>query len=113
MKGLAAVLQHITEENNPEHATPLTPLQKINKEITSYLDHPVLKPDTDPLVWWRDENTRFSNLANLAKRYLCICGTSVPSERVFSSAGHINNNLRNRLLPENVNKLVFLSKNLS
>jgi len=114
MKGLAAVLQHITEEDDDEYTvTPLTPLQKIKKEVASYLDYPLLEPDTNPLEWWKDESGRFLNLAYLAKKYLCICGTSVPSERVFSSAGHITNNFRNRLTAENVNKLMFLSKNLN
>jgi len=114
LKGLAAVLQHIAEEDDNVHTgTPLTPLQKIKKEITCYLEYPSLEPDVNPLEWWKLENGRFPNLANLAKKYLCICGTSVPSERIFSKAGHVANNLRNRLTPENVNKLVFLSKNLN
>ena len=114
LKGLAAALQHIAEENDDVHnRTPLTPLQKIKKEITSYLEYPSMEPDTNPLEWWKLENGRFPNLAYLAKKYLCICGTSIPSERIFSKAGHVANNLRNRLTPENVNKLVFLSKNLN
>ena len=114
MKGLAAILQHIAEEDDSVHSlTPLTPLQKIKKEVTSYLDYPSLEPDTNPLEWWKAKNGRFPNLAYLAKKYLCICGISVPFERVFSSSGHIANNLRNHLIPNNVNKLVFLSKNLN
>ena len=37
---------------------------------------------------------------------LCICDTSVPPERVFSTAGYVCNDSRSRLLPKNVNKLV-------
>ena len=92
---------------------PLTPLHKIKKEITSYLEYPSLEPDANPLEWWKLENGRFPNLAYLAKKYLCICGTSVPTERIFSKASQIANNLRNHLTQENVNKLVFLSKNLN
>ena len=52
LKGLAAVLQHIAEENDDVHTgTPLTPLQKIKKEITSYLEYPSLEPDANPLKW--------------------------------------------------------------
>ena len=64
--------------------------------------------DADPLAWWKFENSHFPNLALLVRKYLSICGTSVPSERKFSLSGHICNNSRNRLLPESVNKLVFL-----
>ena len=53
MKGLAAVLQHIAEDDklNAHSAVSLTPLQKIKKEVTSYLDYPSLEPDTNPLEW--------------------------------------------------------------
>ena len=112
-KGLAAVLQHIAEDDNVHSVTPLTPLQKIKKEVTSYLDYPSLAPDTNPLEWWKPENGRFPNLACLAKKFLCICSTCVPSQRDFSSSGHIANSLRNRLTLNNVNKLIFLSKNLN
>ena len=68
MKGLAAVLQHITEDDNAHSVVSLTPLQKIKKEVTSYLDYPSLEPDTNPLEWWKAENGRFPNLAYLAKK---------------------------------------------
>ena len=48
----------------------------------------------------------------LARKYLCVCGTSVPSEQLFSQAGYIVNELRTHLSPENVNMLVFLAKNM-
>ena len=114
LKGLAAVLKHIEqEEGHTAHSSDtLTPSQRIEKEISSYLKFPAVESDTDPLAWWKREQGRFPNLAYLAKKYLCICGTSVPSERVFSTAGHIASKSRSRLLPQNVSKLLFLSKNI-
>ena len=53
----------------------------------------------------RDEQKR------LAKIYLGIPATSVPSERVFSTAGDIISAQRSALLPQHVDKLIFLKKN--
>ena len=68
-----------------------TPHLQIQKEIDSYLDFPPVDAEVDPLAWWKVERGRFPNLANLAKKYLYICGTSVPSERIFSTANFYYN----------------------
>ena len=49
--------------------------------------------------------------ARLAKRYLAVPGTSVPSERVLSTSGLIVNDLRSRLSPAIVDALVFANRN--
>lgn len=90
----------------------LTPEQKIDSEIASYLDFPRTDSNVDPLEWWRKECSRFPALAQLSKKYLCVCATSVPSERVFSRSGYVANPLRSRLRPDILDKLVFLSVNL-
>ena len=68
--------------------TPLTHEQQIDNEISSYLDFLIAEIETSPLVWWKAEYQQFPTLSQLAKKYLCIPATSVPSERVFSSGGH-------------------------
>ena len=81
-KGLAAVLTHMIDtETTSGTSTVLSTSEKINLEISSYLDIPTLEMDADPLTWWKFENSRFPNLALLARKYSSICGTSVPSER--------------------------------
>ena len=55
---------------------------------------------------------RLPGLASLAKKYLTVIATFVPSERAFSLAGHIVNEKRSCLLPENVRMLLFLAENL-
>ncbi len=80
-------------------------------EVDTYMRDNLPSLDTDPLEWWKIQKTRFPRLAILARRYLCIPGTSVPSERIFSTAGLTVNRLRTRLTPEHVNMLLFLNKN--
>jgi len=65
----------------------------------------------DPFIFWKNNKYEFPNLFRLALRYLCIPGSSVPSERVFSVSGFIVDDLRNRLSPKNVEMLVYLKFN--
>ena len=92
-----------------EQAT-LTAQEKVQAEISRYSLEPSYVGD--PLKWWKANASRYPLLANLARKYLCIPATSVPSERVFSSAGHIVNKRRACLDPSSVNMLVFLAENL-
>ena len=62
-----------------------------------------MNAETDPLSWWKSEQRRFPAISFVARKYLCICGTSVPSERMFSTFGYIINNHRSHLHPKNVN----------
>ena len=114
MKGLGAILKRIVNERSSEHVSthPRSPHEVVQKETSQYLDLPDLDPDKDPLNWWKDEVKHLPILGRLARNYLCACAMSVPLERVFSKAGYIANHFRARLSTENVNKLVFLSKNL-
>ena len=62
----------------------------------------------DPLDWWRINAVKFPLLAVLARRLLTIPVSQAQSERMFSSAGQIVTQTRNRLSPENVELLVAL-----
>ena len=67
-------------DNDAQNETPLHPQERVEVEISRYLDLPVVEIDSDPLQWWKHEEKRLPVLAVLAKKYLCMCGTSVPSE---------------------------------
>ena len=83
----------------------LTPQTRAKKEIDHYrTEEPVIK---NPLEWWKGLKN-----GSLAKRYLAVTATSVPSERALSLAGHIINAKRSCLFPENVRMLLFLAENL-
>ena len=66
----------------------------------------------NPLEWWSSAQTRYSKLAQLAKQYLCIPATSVPSERVFSVTGLTVSKLRGSLDLDTVSEILFLHKHL-
>ena len=114
-KGLGALLKQLFEEENVEQEAllSLTPREQVDREIKLYLQKPPVDFDSDPLEWWSIQKDELPIIATLAKKYLCVCGTSVPSERLFSKGGHIIGDLRNRLSPSTVNMLIFLAKNLS
>ncbi len=65
----------------------------------------------DPLKWWKENENRYPLIAKLARQYLYIPASSASSERTFSTAGQIVTKKRNCLSAENVNLLVFLSRN--
>ena len=81
-------------------------------EITAFMRERA-DPDTDSLAWWKDNSDKYSRLSVLARRYLAVPSTSVPSERIFSAAGLIVTKLRNsnRLSSSCIDQIIFLSKN--
>ena len=58
-------------------------------EVAIYLEEKVEGVQVDPLDWWRIYESRFPNLSRMARDYLAIPATSVPSERCFSIAGSV------------------------
>ncbi|XP_070399612.1 zinc finger BED domain-containing protein 4-like [Nothobranchius furzeri] len=85
--------------------------EKAKDEILKYRERDTLGLDGDVLQWWRLQ-VDLPLLSALAKRYLSIPATSVPAERVFSTAGDIVTAQRSLLHPDHVNQLIFLKKNL-
>ncbi|XP_044151342.1 E3 SUMO-protein ligase ZBED1-like [Bufo gargarizans] len=66
-----------------------TPYAKAEEEMENYCKAPPLPLTEDPLNWWREHEVIFPLLSRLSKQYLCIPGTSVSAERVFSTAGDV------------------------
>ena len=112
LKGLAAVLKKALPSVTVQPQEQLTTSERVKKEIDRYLDLAPIDLECDPLNWWKKEAENFPALAILARKYLCLCGTSVPSERLFSKGGYIVNGMCCRLSPDKVNMLLFLAKNM-
>lgn len=82
------------------------------KEVDRYLSCILKDTKVSILTWWKDNVMFYPHIGTIAKKYLAIPASSVPSERVFSFTGNLVNKKRARLTPENVNMFVFLNKNM-
>lgn len=95
--------------------TPRAPKKSIRDrakgEIAKYRGRDCLALNGNVLMWWK-EQVDLPLLSKLARSYLSIPATSIPSERVFSTAGDIVTAQRSLLLSEHVDQLIFLKKNL-
>ena len=52
--------------------------EKVEREIDMYLQYPALDIDESPLEWWKLECKRMPLLSAVARKYLCVCATSMP-----------------------------------
>lgn len=102
-KGLAAFLEEDCLIDNT--------IDKDAADIDTYLSLPKVGLDDNPLVWWKQHASSFPGLSIMAKKYLCMQGSSVPSERVFSKGGNVVNKKRCALLPKNAEMQIFLAFN--
>lgn len=59
------------------------------------------------LEWYKKNESYFPRLSQVAKIFLAVPASSVPSERIFSTAGEIVNKKRSRLHCANVDLLIF------
>lgn len=86
--------------------------EKVQCEIATCLKVPKLDTESDPLEWWKLNESGYPGLAKVAKKYLVVPATSAPSERLFSKSGKIVNELRASLKPDKVEMLTFLARNI-
>ena len=83
-----------------------------SSEVTRYLNEPLIHFQTGkPYIWWFENMKQYPLLSQLTKRYLSAPPTSVSSERLFSCAGELYDDKRNRLTPENAEVLLFIKNN--
>lgn len=81
-------------------------------ECRTYFEERNITRTSNPLTWWKENAARFPMLQRVAKKYLCVPATSVPSERLFSKAGELVSKKRNSIKPKNIDMLLFLNKNI-
>ena len=96
-----------------EEAGSLSQAVTATTVVEQYLAEPTLHYHTgNACTWWAENKLRFPVLSELAMQYLSPPPISVPSERLFSSAGDIYDEKRNRLDPERAETLLFIKNNL-
>lgn len=102
-------IDNIIEPENT-HTSPEGIRDQITRELQRYIAEPTSRIDC--MKWWKTMEPVFPHVAVLARKYLCVPASSVPSERIFSLAGHLVCRRRAALKPENVNMLIFMNKNI-
>ncbi|KAK1941533.1 putative AC transposase [Phytophthora citrophthora] len=66
---------------------------------------------TDPFEWWRTHKGTYPNLSRLARKWMGVVATSVPSKLAFSTSGTVSTVKRSSLAPSMIRDVVFVSEN--
>ncbi|KAL0883411.1 hypothetical protein ABMA27_016796 [Loxostege sticticalis] len=91
-----------------QNVTESAPITNAAISLKQYVEGDYLDRKSNPLIYWENRKHTYPDLYKMAMKYLCIPATSVPAERVFSKAGLLCNQRRNRLDPEKVDQILFL-----
>ena len=67
-------------------------------QLQAYIQVQQVPNDTDPLMWWKQHQQEFPDLARMARQYLAVPATSASPERFFSRVGLVQTDLRGSLL---------------
>ena len=73
-----------------------------DNEYKLYLSLPLCDEDINSLEWWKDNQFKLLNLSRMARDYLGIPATSVPSEEIFSLGKNLITDKRNRLAEKTI-----------
>ena len=77
------------QETETQSAEPESYSDLAKRELENYLICPLSDVESSPLQWWRLHQKTYPGLSKLALKYLSVCATSVPSERIFSTRGKV------------------------
>jgi hypothetical protein len=88
-------------EANPSKSELLIYLDEMNVNLAD--------KEFDLLSWWKVNSHRFPVVSRMAKKFLTVPATSVPSESTFSTGGRTLDDYRSSLSPSMVEALVCSS----
>jgi hypothetical protein len=81
---------------------------KAADEFDTWTRAPNVSEDADVLAWWKNNESSFPVLAQLARRYLAVPASSAPSERLFSRLKDTLTTKRVRMSGETLSQLLFV-----
>ena len=104
---VSGVMQEIVSRGAHTGGAETTVSDKAEDQVWLYLAQPNIPLSESPTVWWRDNWRLYPQVAAVARRFLSAPATSVPNERLFSSADR-----QNLLLPDCAGMLLFIRQNI-
>lgn len=91
-------------------ATPQSETEEFWKqELNAYFYSERASKGEILLEWWKRNEVNYPHISKMARDLLSITATSVPSERLFSKAGLVVTELRNRPNAESARSLLCLN----
>lgn len=93
----------------PERSTPaLTEIDKYKAEPPAPRD----MPHRDVLLWWKQAEPRFPNLARMVRQYLSCPASSASVERIFSITGRLFDDLSQAMKEENLEERMWAKQHV-
>ena len=79
-------------------------------QLQTYMQVQQVTNDTDPLMWWKQHQQEFPDLARMARQYLSVPATSASPEMFFSRVGLVQTDLRGSLLDTTMIDLMWAKR---
>ncbi|KAH6948587.1 hypothetical protein HPB50_025183 [Hyalomma asiaticum] len=99
-------IEKLAASSERRHSTKTASIE----ELKRYLREPTCSKDQDPLAFWKETGKQhFPGLCKMAMKYMGIPAASVPSEKLFLTAGNIVTARREELTPGHVQQLLFFA----
>lgn len=85
---------------------------KAKNELEMYINEDMIHRQSCPLKWWKSHAIIYPNLTEIFSEHCHNVVSCVQCEKVFTKAGCILSNRRNRLSREHIGEIIFLNTNL-
>ena len=103
----------VIEEGEAREQRNTVPFSFLAAELEGYMNMPNIERNENLFIWWKQQESSFPRISQLAKQYLSMPASSVCLERLFLEAGNIFEEKRSRILPRKGEIVLFLHHNLN